>query len=96
MDRARILVVDDTPANLEILSTLLIPEYRVSVATNGDDALRIVLSDEPPDLVLLDVMMPGTDGYQVCSAMKNNEQTRAIPIIFVTAMSAMEIGRAHV
>ena len=90
MDRARILVVDDTPANLEILSTLLIPEYRVSVATNGDDALRIVLSDEPPDLVLLDVMMPGTDGYQVCSAMKNNEQTRAIPIIFVTAMSAME------
>jgi len=90
MDKARILVVDDIPANLEILSGLLSPEYQVSVAINGNDALRMVMSGDPPDLVLLDVMMPEIDGYQVCTTMKANEQTRPIPIIFVTAMSAME------
>lgn len=90
MDKARILIVDDTPANLDILSELLSPEYKVNVAINGEDALRIALSNEPPDLMLLDVMMPEIDGYQVCSAMKANERTRPIPIIFVTAMNAME------
>lgn len=90
MDKARILIVDDNPANLDILSNLLSPEYRVNVATNGNDALRIALSDEPPDLVLLDIIMPDIDGYQVCATMKANEQTRPIPIIFVTAMNDME------
>ncbi|WP_034602745.1 ATP-binding response regulator [Maridesulfovibrio frigidus] len=90
MDKARILVVDDTPANLDILSELLSSEYRVSVAINGDDALRIALSDEPPDLILLDIMMPGIDGYQVCTRIKDNERTRQIPIIFVTSMSETE------
>jgi len=90
MSKARVLIVDDTPANLDILSKLLSPKYGVSVAINGDDALRIALSEEPPDLVLLDIMMPGIDGYQVCTTMKANERTRQIPIIFVTAMNDME------
>ncbi|SDL37572.1 Signal transduction histidine kinase [Maridesulfovibrio ferrireducens] len=90
MDKARILVVDDTPANLDILSELLSIKYRVSVAINGDDALQIALSDEQPDLVLLDIMMPGINGYQVCTAMKTNERTRQIPIIFVTSMDEIE------
>lgn len=90
MDNPRILVVDDTLDNLEILSELLRPHYKVSIATNGDDALRIVLSDAPPSLVLLDIMMPGIDGYQVCRTMKENKLTRNIPIIFVTAMGEVE------
>ncbi|TIH12441.1 response regulator [Marinifilum sp. JC120] len=90
MDKARILVVDDTPANLDILSELLSPKYRVYAAINGEDALRMALSDAPPDLVLLDIMMPGIDGYQVCTMMKADERTRQIPIIFVTAMDEIE------
>ncbi len=90
MDKPRILVVDDTVDNLEILSGLLRPNYRVSVATNGADALRMVLSNDQPSLVLLDIMMPGIDGYQVCKTMKQNKATRDIPIIFVTAVSEIE------
>lgn len=86
MDKARILIVDDTPVNLEILSELLAPSYRVSVAIDGNEAIRLTTSDTPPDLVLLDIMMPGLDGYQVCEILKSQEATRHIPIIFVTAM----------
>jgi signal transduction histidine kinase len=87
MVKPLILIADDTPANLEILTELLTPQYRVRVATNGDDALRLVFSPTPPDLVILDVMMPGINGYQCCAAMKGNESTRDIPILFVTALS---------
>jgi signal transduction histidine kinase len=87
MVKPLILIADDTPANLEILTDLLTPQYRVRVATNGDDALRLVFSPTPPDLVLLDVMMPGINGYQCCAAMKGNKNTRDIPILFVTALS---------
>lgn len=90
MDKARILVVDDTPDNLNILSELLSPEHKVNVALNGKDALRIASTGEPPDLVLMDIMMPGMDGYEVCTALKANEQTRQIPIVFVTAMNELE------
>ncbi|WP_051249638.1 ATP-binding response regulator [Maridesulfovibrio zosterae] len=90
MDKARILIVDDTPANLDILSEILIPDYNVSVAINGGEALQIALSNEQPDLVLLDIMMPGIDGYQVCTMMKADRSTCQIPIIFVTSMSEIE------
>lgn len=90
MNKARILVVDDTPANLEILGELLRPEYHVSLALNGYDAIRLASSDAPPDLVLLDIMMPDIDGYQVCEALKANKETRRIPIIFVTAIAEIE------
>ncbi len=90
MEKARILIVDDTPENLNILSELLSPEYRISVALNGGDAIKIASGDNAPDLILLDVVMPGLDGYQVCSMLKNDEQTKHIPVIFVTAMTELE------
>lgn len=82
---ATVLVVDDTPDNLSIMSDLLRESYRVKVATNGERALRIAGGDELPDLILLDVMMPGMDGYEVCRKLKDMERTRDIPVIFLTA-----------
>jgi signal transduction histidine kinase len=80
-----ILVVEDIPANIDILLSLLAGEYVVSVALDGPGALESVTS-EPPDLILLDIMMPGMDGYEVCARLKANPATREIPIIFMTAL----------
>jgi diguanylate cyclase (GGDEF)-like protein len=84
-----ILIVDDTPANIEILSEVLNVEYEVLFATSGQDALEIAF-DETPDLILLDIMMPNMDGYEVCARLKADSRTRAIPVIFVTAMDQEE------
>ncbi|MGX5220878.1 HD domain-containing phosphohydrolase [Pseudomonas segetis] len=86
-DQPLVLVVDDIPENLELMSELLLDSYRVKVASSGINALRIAASETPPDLILLDVMMPGMDGYEVCRALKQNPQTQAIPVIFLTAKS---------
>lgn len=80
-----ILVVDDIPDNVDLLDGILSPKYRVKVALNGKQALKIATSSEPPDLILLDIMMPGMDGYEVCRRLKAIRATRKIPIIFVTA-----------
>ena len=82
-----ILIVDDTPENIDVLNGLLSPDYRIKVALNGERALKIVQSKDAPDLVLLDVMMPGMDGYEVCRRLKADAATEKIPIIFVTAKS---------
>lgn len=89
-DRASILVVDDIPANIEVLSGILRGEYRVRAATSGARALAIAAGDSPPDLILLDVMMPEMDGLSVCRRLKADLRTRQIPVIFVTAMSEIE------
>lgn len=81
-----ILIVDDAPENLTLLASLLKPNYRVRVATNGQKALEIARSDPPPDLILLDIMMPEIDGYQVCQCLKSSPTTANIPIIFVTGL----------
>ncbi|GAV19277.1 adenylate cyclase [Mariprofundus micogutta] len=86
-DIATVLVVDDTPENIDVLRGLLKPYYKVKVAINGEQALKLSESETPPDLVLLDVMMPGMDGYEVCRRLKSNPQTEGIPVIFVTAMN---------
>jgi CheY-like chemotaxis protein len=78
-------VVDDTPDNLTLVSNLLKKDYRVRVAINGEKALKIALSESPPDLILLDVMMPVMDGYEVCEQLRRNALTAHIPIIFLTA-----------
>jgi len=83
---ARILVVDDLPENITILAGLLRKEHQVQAATSGDHALMLVCGDPPPDLILLDVAMPGMDGFEVCAKLKEDEETRRIPVIFVTAM----------
>lgn len=85
--KSSILVVDDTPDNLILMSELLKEYYKIKVANSGVKALKIAQSDTPPDLILLDVMMPDLDGYEVCKQLKANLQTRHIPIIFLTAKS---------
>lgn len=80
-----ILVVDDVPDNLAILDGILRHTYRVKAATDGEAALSIARGDRPPDLVLLDVMMPGMDGFEVCRRLKQDPATAKIPVIFVTA-----------
>jgi len=88
-----VLVVDDSPENIDLLSEILREDYRVRVATSGEKALKIVYSDEPPDLILLDIMMPGVSGLEICRRLKANPDRRRIPIIFVTAMSSTEDER---
>jgi len=87
--RQNLLIVDDAPSNLRLLAEILMPEYEVSVATNGPDALEIAISKKDlsitPDMILLDIMMPEMDGYEVCRRLKNNPVTKDIPVIFITA-----------
>lgn len=83
-----VLVVDDTPENIDLLSGMLSPHYRVKAATSGEKALRIAADEPPPDIILLDVMMPEMDGYEVCRMLKQDAHTAQIPIIFITAKTA--------
>jgi class 3 adenylate cyclase/CheY-like chemotaxis protein len=85
LPKKSILAVDDTPENLDIVKAILAPEYAVRVAINGETALKIAKSRHP-DLILLDIMMPEMDGYEVCRRLKADPVTSTIPIIFVTAM----------
>jgi len=75
--RYSVLIVDDTPANLALLTEVLRDDYRTRVATSGEKALQIAFSSEPPDLILLDIMMPQLSGYDVCRRLKQNPATRA-------------------
>ncbi|MBF0188210.1 MAG: diguanylate cyclase [Magnetococcales bacterium] len=84
-EKAKILIVDDEKINIDVLIGLLKPHYHIVVAKDGEQALRRLEKRPLPDLVLLDVMMPGMDGYEVCRAIKANVVTQAIPVIFVTA-----------
>jgi putative two-component system response regulator len=79
-----ILAVDDTPENLDVVKGILAPETIVRVAINGIVALKIA-QKQSPDLILLDINMPGMDGYEVCSKLKSDESTAHIPVIFLTA-----------
>jgi PleD family two-component response regulator len=89
MSTPTILAVDDTEANLDILVELLSDDYEVAVAIDGERAL-LAAEEECPDLILLDIMMPGMDGYEVCRVLKSNERTSNIPIIFLTALTKDE------
>jgi putative two-component system response regulator len=86
---ATVLVVDDTPDNLILACAILKPLYRVKVANCGELALKIALSDTPPDLILLDVVMPEMDGYEVCRRLKSNPVSADIPILFLTAKTEL-------
>ena len=93
-NKATILVVDDTPDNLALMSSLLKEYYRVKVANSGTRALQIAFSESPPDLILLDIMMPVLSGYDVIRELKAHPVARSIPVIFLTAMTATEDERA--
>lgn len=88
-----VLVVDDTPDNLALMAELLRDRYSIKVAASGERALKIAQTHPPPDLVLLDIMMPGMDGYEVCRQLKVNDATRDIPVIFLTARTDIEDER---
>ncbi len=90
MRRQRILIVDDAPENIRVLAQALKGEYKITFSTDGQHALQTAMSDEPPDLILLDIMMPEMDGYEVCRRLKSDFRTKNIPVIFITAMNQEE------
>ncbi len=85
-----VLIVDDVSTNIQILAEALKADYRIRVANHGAKALEVAFSEQPPDLILLDIMMPEMDGYEVCQALKENPKTNTIPVIFVTAKNSVE------
>lgn len=84
MDKRTVLVVDDAPENIDLLVGLLKEQYIVKAARNGPVALKIAHSASPPDLVLLDIIMPEMDGFEVCRELKGDPVTAAIPVIFLS------------
>lgn len=88
--KQRVLVVDDTPENIHILMGILKDQYTVLAANNGERALKLAAMEPAPDLILLDIMMPGLDGYEVCARLKASPQTVSIPVLFVTALTSDE------
>jgi CheY-like chemotaxis protein len=93
MARKTILVVDDAPEHLDLLVSLLKQkEYAVKAAVSGEIALKIAQSPHPPDLILLDILMPGIDGLEVCEILKSDPATAHIPVIFLSGMATGEDG----
>jgi putative two-component system response regulator len=90
MPKPILLIVDDVPENIEVLNGILGERYKIKSALSGAKALEIATTDGTPDLILLDVMMPGMDGYEVCRELKRNFSTRRIPVIFLTAKGEIE------
>lgn len=90
MVKDSILIVDDVPTNIRILGESLKSEYKIRLATDGPKALKIAGSSNPPDLILLDIIMPVMDGYEVCRQLKIDNSTKNIPVIFITAMNQEE------
>ncbi|MBB5022877.1 response regulator [Desulfurispira natronophila] len=88
-NRLKVLIVDDEPENIQLLMEALKHEYIITAAKSGEKALKLAGSNQP-DIILLDIMMPGMDGYEVCRGLKANDQTRDIPVIFVTALNTTQ------
>ena len=85
--RHKILIVDDNKQNIEILMDLFKDDYKVAVALDAERALKLAAADPLPDMILMDILMPGMSGYDACKILKQNDKTRGIPVIFVTAVS---------
>ncbi|HXC37332.1 MAG TPA: two-component system response regulator [Burkholderiales bacterium] len=93
-EKRTVLIVDDTAENLTLMHSLLTDHYRTRIANNGERALKAAATEPIPDLVLLDIMMPGMDGYEVCRRLKADPVTRLIPVIFLTAKTEVEDEQA--
>ena len=89
-EKPRILIVDDEKINLKVLADLLKDEYLPILARNGEQALLHAFNDTPPDLILLDVVMPEMGGHEVIKILKNDDQTKNIPVIFVTSLNSTD------
>jgi len=85
--KPKILIVDDIPSNIQILAEAMRKDYQIVFATNGAEAIQIAMAEQPPDLILLDIMLPDIDGYAVCRQLKKDDRRKEIPIIFITAKS---------
>ena len=85
-----VLLVDDAPSNIQVVNSILKDIYKIRIATNGAKALQLVQVAPPPDLILLDVTMPGMDGFEVCRRLKTDSETRDIPVIFLTGQTEIE------
>ncbi|MFH1075787.1 MAG: hybrid sensor histidine kinase/response regulator [Pseudomonadota bacterium] len=85
--RSRVLIIDDEPTNIKVLGEALKDEYKLIAAVNGEEGLACAWSENTPDIILLDIIMPGGDGYEVCRRLKNDERTKDIPVIFITALA---------
>jgi len=84
--KPKVLIVDDTPENIQVLMGTLKDQYAIVAAINGDKALKMAVAEPRPDLILLDIMMPGMDGFEVCSRLKSDPKSRDIPVIFLSAL----------
>jgi len=87
MKKAKILVVDDIPENIHTLKNLLKEKYNIIATTNGEKAIELVKKDLSIDLIILDILMPKMDGYEVCKILKEDERTKDIPIVFITSLN---------
>lgn len=90
MNRQKLLIVDDIPENIRLLGKELKSEYQIAVSPDGERALKIAKSGTPPDLILLDIMMPDVDGYEVCRRLKRDPKTKDIPVVLISAVSGVE------
>jgi len=90
IEKQTVLLVDDAPENLALMSSLLKESYKIKMANNGNRALKLALTGNPPDIILLDITMPVMDGYETCRQLKANPATRDIPVIFLTARTQVE------
>ena len=93
MDKSTILIIDDTPANLKTLASMLKEEYRIIIAKSGEEGLKLLREGLAPNLILLDIVMPGMDGYEVCRELKSGPATEKIPVLFITAKDTTEDKR---
>jgi len=87
-EKPSVLIVDDMPENIDILRGILKQNYKLKIATDGTNALKIAKGQQKPDIILLDIMMPDMDGYEVCEKLKQDPATQSIPVIFITAKTA--------
>lgn len=86
----KVLIVDDEPINIRVLAQSLSKRYHIKTATSGEKALEIAVSDDPPDLILLDILLPNMDGYEVCRRLKHDARSKDIPVIFITGKDSPE------
>ncbi len=86
----KVLIVDDMPENIDVLGSVLEKDYEVVIALDGEGAIKIAESVDQPDIILLDIMMPEMNGYEVCQKLKSNPETARIPVMFVTAMNEVK------
>ncbi|MBF0413172.1 MAG: response regulator [Desulfamplus sp.] len=88
--KQKVLIVEDSPQNIKIINEILKNDYIITAATSGENAISCLEVNELPDIILLDIIMPGMDGYEVCRRIKRNKKTSDIPVIFITAKDDIE------